>query len=119
MTPPNPGALAAAGDMLCAEGALDPRAWYRKMERAGSGNVSAVANVHETAEGAEIVWEQCVGDMKVYVTNDGHGVSLRSVLEMEILNFEQGVPTQARRVEPSGRKAVTRVPVAECKITKR
>jgi hypothetical protein len=45
--------------------------------------------------------------MKVYVTNDGHGVSLRSVLEMEILNFEQGVPTQARRQSaPRGHKPV-------------
>ena len=99
-------------------GTVRCHAWYRRMERVGSGSVSAVASVHEMAEGAEIVWESCVGDMNVYVTHDGHGVSLRSVLEMEILNYEQGAPTKGSRVEPSGRKVAAAVPMVDCKITK-
>ena len=67
-------------------GTVRCHAWYRRMERVGSGSVSAVADVRETAEGAEIIWEKCEGAMDIYGTHDGHGVSLRSGPEMEILN---------------------------------
>ena len=99
-------------------GTVRCHAWYRKMERANTGNVSGVASVHETSEGAEIVWEACGGDMNIYVTNDGHGVSLRSVVEMEILRYEQSLATQTRSVRPSGRNSVSSVPVVESKAIK-
>ena len=48
----------------------------------------------EAGEGAEIVWERVQGDLDIYIVQDGHGVSLRKVLEMEILDYEQGEPTK-------------------------
>ncbi len=50
--------------------------------------MSGVATVGEAGEGAEIVWEHVTSDLDVYITLDGHGVSLGKVLEAEILNNE-------------------------------
>ncbi len=36
------------------------------------------------------MWGHVKGDLDVYITQDGHCVSLRKVLEAEILNYEQG-----------------------------
>ncbi len=46
----------------------------------------------------------CGSDLDIYITQDGHGVSLRKVLEAEILNYEQGEPTKKAHVTPAGRK---------------
>ena len=37
-------------------------------------------------EWSEIVWEHVEGDLKIYIRQDGNGVSLRKVLEAEIRN---------------------------------
>jgi hypothetical protein len=63
------------------------------------------------------VWEHVTGDLDIYIMQDGHGVSLRKVLEAEILNYEQGEPTKKARVTPSGRKVVLKVAIIETKHT--
>ena len=47
----------------------------------------------------------------------GHGVSLRKVLEAEILNYEQGEPTKKAHVTPAGRKVAPEVGITETKRT--
>ena len=49
--------------------------------------------------------------------NKRHWVSLRKVLEIEILNYEQGKPTEKAHVTPGGRKVAPRVEITETKHT--
>jgi hypothetical protein len=56
-------------------------------------------------------------DHKIYGTTHGYCLNLRSVIETEILNYEQGEATPDRRVLPSGRTAVADVKVIEKKFT--
>ncbi len=65
----------------------------------------------------EIVWGHVKGDLDIYITQDGHDVSLRKVLEAEILNYEQGEPTKKAHVTPAGRKVEPRVSITETKHT--
>ncbi len=58
---------------------------FRRLERKSSGCVSGVASVGEAGDGSEIVWGHVKGDLDIYITQ--HGVSLRRVLEAEILNY--------------------------------
>ena len=53
----------------------------RRIERRSCRTVSAVPNAHEVAEGAEIVWQKCNGDLDIYITPYGHGDRL-CVLQM-------------------------------------
>ena len=87
----------------------------RQLHRQISGLPMASATVRETTEGAQIVWDQVEEDLQIYGTQHGHAVNLRSVIETEILNYEQGEPTPDRRVLPSGRKAAAEVKLVECK----
>ena len=58
-----------------------PPAIPLRIERRACRTVLAVPNARETAEGAEIVWQKCYGDLDIYITPDGHCVRLCSVLE--------------------------------------
>ncbi len=64
-------------------GTIRGLAAFLRLERKVSGNASAVASASEAGEGAQIVWEHGAGDLDMYFTPDGHGVSLRKVLEAE------------------------------------
>ena len=90
---------------------------FRRLERKGSGQVSSVSTVAEAGEGAGIVWEHVSGDLDLYITQDGHGVSLRKVLEAEIRNYEQGEPSKKARVTPAGRKVASVVNIVDTKHT--
>jgi hypothetical protein len=63
------------------------------------------------------VWEHVKGDLDIYITQDGHGVSLRKVLEAEILNYEQGEPSKKAHVTPAGRRVESKVRITETKHT--
>ena len=109
--------IMAAVTLRATGGTIRGLAAFRRLERKSSGNVSGVANVEEAGEGSEIVWEHVKGDLDIYITQDGHGVSLRKVLEAEILNYEQGEPTKKGHVTPAGRKVAPKVGVTETKHT--
>ena len=47
------------------------------------------------------MWEHVEGDLDIYITQDGHCVSLCKVLEAEILNYEQGNPLRWVRHRPT------------------
>jgi hypothetical protein len=108
--------IMAAVTLRATGGTIRCLAAFRKLERKASGNVSGVSTVGE-AEGSEIVWEHVKGDLDIYITQDGHGVSLRKVLEAEILNYEQGEPTKKAHVTPAGRKVAPKPAVTETKHT--
>ena len=90
---------------------------FRRLERKASGSTSASCTVSETAEGAEIVWDHVTEDLQVFSTSHGHRVSLRKVIETEILNCEQGLRTPDRKVLPSGRKEAPAPKSLEVKVT--
>ena len=109
--------IMAAVTLRATGGTIRGLAAFRRLERKSSGCVSGVANVGEAGQGSEIVWEHVKGDLDIYITHDGHGVSLRKVLEAEILNYEQGEPTKKARVTPAGRKVAPKVAITETKNT--
>ena len=92
-------------------------ALFRRLHRHVAGTAMGSATVKETAQGAQAVWEMVVRDHEIYGTSHGYGLDLRSVIETEILNYEQGEATPDRRVLPSGRTAVADVKVIEQKFT--
>jgi len=75
------------------------------------------ATVRETSQGSELVWDMVGRDLHVSATSHGHRLDLRSVIEMEILNYEQGEATPDRTVRPSGRKAAAEVKIVDRKVT--
>jgi hypothetical protein len=109
--------IMAAVTLRATGGTIRGLAAFCRLERKSSGNVSAVANVGEAGEGSEIVWGHVKGDLDIYITQDGHCVSLRKVLEVEILNYEQGEPTKKAHVTPAGRKVAPKVAITETKHT--
>jgi hypothetical protein len=98
-------------------GTIRGLAAFRRLERKSSGCVSAVASVGGAEEGSEIVWGHVKGDLDIYITQDGHCVSLHKVLEAEILNYVQGEPTKKAHVTPAGRKVAPKVAITETKHT--
>jgi hypothetical protein len=83
---------------------------FRHMERENSGDVSATANRTEVSDGKKIIWKNCEKDLKLYITREGFRVSLRRVAEMEILNYEQGLPSAVR--DPNKKRGASAVPLA-------
>ena len=109
--------IMAAVTLRATGGTIRSLAAFRRLERKSSSCVSGVATVGEAGEGSEIVWGHVKGDLDIYITQDGHGVSLRKVLEAEILNYEQGEPTKKAHVTPAGRKVAPKVAITETKHT--
>jgi hypothetical protein len=68
---------------------------FRRMERQNGGAPSANCSVKEVREGTKIIWEACTDNLKIYATRDGHGVSMRSSIEMEVLRFLQTEPSRS------------------------
>ncbi len=101
--------IMAAVTLRATGGTIRGLAAFRRLERKLSGCINGVANVGEAGEGWELVWDHVKGELDIYITQDGHGVSLRKVLEAEILNYEQGEPTNKAHVTPAGRKVAPRV----------
>ncbi len=77
--------IMAAVTLRATGGAIRGLAAFRRLERKSSGCVGGVATVGEAGEGSEIVWGHVKGDLDIYITRDSHGMSLRRVLEAEIL----------------------------------
>ena len=107
----------AAVTLRATGGTIRGLAAFRRLERKSSGCISGVSNVGDVGEGSEIVWEHVEGDLDIYITQDGHGVSLRKVLEAEIRNYEQGEPSKKAHVTPAGRKVESKVGITETKHT--
>ena len=99
----------AAVTLRATGGTIRGLAAFRRLERKASRCISGVASICEAGEGAQVVWEHVEGELDMYITQDGHGASLRKVLEAEIGNYEQGEPTKKARVTPAGRKVAPRV----------
>ena len=97
--------------------AIRPFGGWTGRRRQRGGGVSAVCTVSETAEGAEIVWDHVMEDLEILATSHGHRVNLRKVIETEILNYEQGLPTPERQQRPSGRKAAPAPKSLDVKVT--
>ena len=47
------------------------------------------------------MWEHVEGDLEIYITQDGHGVSLRKVLEAEIRNYARAARAALPRRTPA------------------
>ena len=73
------------------------------------GITSATCSLKEVQEGTKIIWEACTESLDIHATRDGHGVSLRSSVEMEVLRFLQTEPSKAPRIDRDG-KAHTKTP---------
>jgi hypothetical protein len=74
------------------------------MERDNSGQVSATCNLEEVREGTKIIWERCCEDLDIHATRDGHAVSLRQTLEMELLRYLQTGSSRAPRTNSEGKE---------------
>ncbi len=109
--------IMAAVTLRATGGTIRGLAAFRRLERRSSGCVSAVSNMAEAGQGAHLVWDHVTGDLDIYITQDGHGVSLRKVLEAEILNYEQGEPTKKAHATPAGRNVAPKVGITETKRT--
>ncbi len=72
---------------------------FRRMERMNSCVPSATSSIKEVQEGTKIIWEACTERFHIHATRDGHGVSLRSSVEMEVLRFLQTEPSKAQRID--------------------
>ena len=62
---------------------------FRQMEAQNGGDSSATCSVKEVREGTKIIWEACTKNLCIYGTRDGHGVSMRSTVEVEVFRFLQ------------------------------
>ena len=98
-------------------GTVRVHAALRRLHRQFSGTVMATPTVRETTEGNDIAWDMVNNDLEIFATKNGHGVDLRSVIEVETLNYEQGEATPDRKVRPSGRKAAAPFKIMEQKVT--
>ena len=56
-------------------------------------------------------------DLEILATSHGQRVNLRKVIETEILNYEQGLPTLERQQRPSGQKAAPAPKALDIKVT--
>ena len=82
---------------------------FRRMERQNSGAPSANCSLDEVREGTKIIWEACTEKLNIYATRDGHGVSMRSTVEVEVLRYLQTESSKAPRMDSNG-KAYTKTP---------
>ncbi len=53
----------------------------------------------EVLEGTKVIREACTKGLNIYATRDGHGVSLRSSVEMEVLRFLETKSSKAQRMD--------------------
>jgi hypothetical protein len=101
--------LRAAVQLNEITGSIKAYTGFRRMERINGGTPSATCSKQEVQEGTKIIWEACTEKLNIYGTRDGHGVSLRSSVEMEVLRFLQTEPSKAPRMDRDG-KAHTKTP---------
>ncbi len=74
--------LRATGGTICCLAA------FSRLEWKSSCCTSGITNVEGACQGSKIVWDHVKGDLNIYITQDGHGASLRTALETEIFNYE-------------------------------
>ena len=82
---------------------------FRQMERQNGGDPSATCSLPEVREGTKIIWEACTENLSMYGTRDGHGVSIRSTVEVEVLRILQSQLSKAPRIDSAG-KPYTKIP---------
>jgi hypothetical protein len=100
--------LRAAVQLNEITGCIKAYTGFRIMEKI-NGVTSATCSLKEVQEGTKIIWEACTESLDIHATRDGHGVSLRSSVEMEVLRFLQTEPSKAPRMDSDGR-AYTKTP---------
>jgi hypothetical protein len=89
--------IRAAVHQYATTGTVRAYSAFRKMERDNSGQVSATCSLEEVREGTKIIWETCCEDLDIHATRDGHAVTLRQTLEMELLRYLQTGSSRAPR----------------------
>jgi hypothetical protein len=109
--------IMAAVTLRATGGTIRGLAAFRRLELKSSGCVSCVANVEEAGEGSEIAWEQVQGDLNIYITQDGHSVSVPQGAEggdpqLRAWQADQEGPCDAGR-----RKVAPNVAITETKHT--
>ena len=88
----------ACVQMGSSSGSVKGYAGLRSASRAISGEVSALPTLREIAATIKEIFEACTEDFKIYPLPNGHALSLRPVIEAELLNFLTGEPTRKRHV---------------------
>ena len=88
----------ACVQMGSSSGSVKGYAGLRSASRAISGEVSALPTLREIAATVKEIFDACTEDFKIYPLPHGHALSLRPVIEAELLNFLTGEPTRKRHV---------------------
>jgi hypothetical protein len=101
--------LRAAVQLNEITGCIKAYTGFRRMKRINGGFTSATCSLKEVQEGTKIIWEACTKRLDIHATRDGHGVSLRRSVEMEVLRFLQTEPSKAQLIGGDG-KALTKTP---------
>ena len=101
--------LRAAVQLNEITGSVKALTGFRRMEKQNSGEVSGTCSVLESREGTKIIWEACTTDLDIYATRDGHAVSLRKTVEVEMLRYLQTAASKAPRIDSEG-QAYTKTP---------
>jgi hypothetical protein len=96
--------IRAAVHQYATTGTVKAYSAFRRMERQNSGLVSATCSLAEVREGTKIICERCCSDLDIHATRDGHAVSLRQTLEMELLRYLQTGSSRAPRTNPEGKE---------------
>ena len=86
---------------------------FRRSERENGGCASACNSLKEVNEGTGLIWEACQADLTIYATSDGHAVSLRNTVEVELLRILQTARCKAPRKTANGKERAKPIPENE------
>jgi len=86
---------------------------FRRLERDNGGSTAANCSLKEINEGTGIIWEACQADLTIYATRDGHAVSLRNTVEVEMLRILQTAKSKAPRKTADGKERAKPIPEIE------
>jgi hypothetical protein len=85
---------------------------FRRLERDNGQTASANCSLAEVNEGTGLIWEACQADLTIYATMDGHAVSMRNTVEVEVLRYLQTARSKAPRKTADGKERAK--PIPEC-----
>jgi hypothetical protein len=77
---------------------------FRRLEKENGWSTSANCSLNEAREGTNIIWESCQADLTIYATRDGHALSVRNTLEIELLRYLQSDRSKAPRKTADGKE---------------
>ncbi len=96
--------LKAAVTLNGITGSVKAFTMFRRLEKDNGGTTSANCSLKEAREGTNIIWESCQADLTVYATRNGHALSVRNTLEIELLRYLQSDRCKAPRKTAEGKE---------------